>query len=215
MPLAPFIHRWRILAAAGLLLAAVASPALAQGPRNSLVYVLMGDNYFLPASITVQGRTTVVWMNQGQMPHSVVSAMWNSGLLLPGQAFWRTFDVPGEYWFTDPTYVDVGMNGYVTVQGELPVVTRTPLPPPPPPPPPPPGGPGPGGPGPAGPGGPAPAGPAGPGGPAPAGPAGPAPSGPGGAAGTTPAPAVSPQLASTPASQASPAPGGPGAASTP
>src|SRR4051812_27935339 len=59
----PFVHRWRILVAAFLLAAAMVSPALAQGPRNQVMYVLLGDHYFLPASITVQSRTTVVWIN--------------------------------------------------------------------------------------------------------------------------------------------------------
>ncbi len=134
MPLAPIIRRWRILAAVGLLAAAVASPVLAQGQRSSVMYILMGDHYFLPASVTVQPGTTIVFMNQGSSVHSVVSALWNSGPMVPGQAFWRPFNVPGEYWFTDPMYADEGMNGYITVQEGSPVATRTPQPPPPPPP---------------------------------------------------------------------------------
>ncbi|HLI27080.1 MAG TPA: hypothetical protein VKZ60_08425 [Chloroflexota bacterium] len=137
MPLAPVVRRWRLFAAACLVAAAVASPALAQGPRNPVVYILMGDHYFLPASVTVQPRTTVVFLNQsGGTWHRVRSALWDSGPMAPGQAFWRTFDVPGEYWFQDPDYADQGMAGYVIVQYGAPVATRTPLPTPRPSPPP-------------------------------------------------------------------------------
>jgi plastocyanin len=128
MPHAPFVHRWRILVAGCLLAAAVASPVLAQGPRTPVIYVLMGDHYFLPASLTVQPGTTVVWINQSPTVHSVRSALWDSGPMLPGQAFFRSFDVPGEYWFVDPQYAEIGMAGYITVQAGVPVATRTPLP---------------------------------------------------------------------------------------
>jgi plastocyanin len=122
------MRHWRILAAVGLLAVAVASPVFAQGPRNPVMYILMGDNYFLPASVTVQPRTTVVWINAGSTTHGVRSGLWDSGPMYPGQAFWRTFDVPGEYWFTDDFYTDQGMSGYVVVQYGRPVATRTPLP---------------------------------------------------------------------------------------
>ncbi len=130
MPLAPFARRWRLLAVLCLLAAAVASPVSAQGERNPVMYILMGDHYFLPASVTVRPRTTVVWINESASVHRVRSALWDSGPLLPGQAFWRTFDVPGEYWFTDPTFSDAGMNGYITVQAGETVATRTPVRPP-------------------------------------------------------------------------------------
>jgi len=133
MPHAPFVHWWRVWTAVLLLAVAIATPALAQGPRNEVIYILMGDNYFLPASITVQTPITVVFINEGQTIHSVRSALWDSGPMFPGQAFWRQFNVPGEYWFTDPNYTDVAMSGYVTVQFGAPVPTRTPQPPPPPP----------------------------------------------------------------------------------
>jgi plastocyanin len=130
MPLAPFARRWRLLAVLCLLAAAVASPVSAQGERNPVMYILMGDHYFLPASVTVRPRTTVVWINESASVHRVRSALWDSGPLLPGQAFWRTFDVPGEYWFTDPTFSAAGMNGYITVQAGETVATRTPVRPP-------------------------------------------------------------------------------------
>jgi plastocyanin len=127
MPLAPFVHRWRLLAAVLLLAAAVATPVLAQGERQNVMYILMGDNYFLPASVTVRVPTTVVWINQGTTVHSVRSGTWDSGPMVPGQAFWRSFTMPGEFWFTDPMYTDDGMNGYVTVQTNPIPATRTPV----------------------------------------------------------------------------------------
>jgi plastocyanin len=132
MPHAPFVHWWRVWTAVLLLAVAIATPALAQGPRNEVIYILMGDNYFLPASVTVQTPITVVFINQGQTIHSVRSALWDSGPMMPGQAFWREFTVPGEYWFTDPQYTDAAMSGYVTIQFGAPVATRTPQRPPPP-----------------------------------------------------------------------------------
>ncbi|HLH24190.1 MAG TPA: hypothetical protein VK066_16835 [Chloroflexota bacterium] len=127
MPLAPFVHRWRLLAAVLLLAAAVATPVLAQGERQDVMYILMGDNYFLPASVTVRAPTTVVWINQGTTVHSVRSGTWDSGPMVPGQAFWRIFTIPGEYWFTDPMYTDDGMNGYITLQVNPIPATRTPV----------------------------------------------------------------------------------------
>jgi plastocyanin len=126
MTLAPLLRRWHLLAILCLLAAAVVSPVMAQGERNNVMYVLMGDNYFLPASVTVRPRTTVVWINLGTTVHQVRSGLWDSGPMVPGQAFWRTFDVPGEYWFGDAVYTEDGMNGYVTVQAGAPVATRTP-----------------------------------------------------------------------------------------
>jgi plastocyanin len=126
MPLAPFVHRWRLLAAVLVLAAAVATPVFAQGERQNVMYILMGDNYFLPASVTVRAPTTVVWINQGTTVHSVRSGNWDSGPMVPGQAFWRIFTMPGEFWFTDPTYTEDGMSGYVTLQVNPIVATRTP-----------------------------------------------------------------------------------------
>jgi plastocyanin len=116
-----------VLAAAVTTPALVSTPAEAQGENQPIMYILMGDHYFLPASVTVRPRTTVVWINQGSDIHSVRSALWDSGPMLPGQAFWRTFNVPGEYWFTDPTYTDDGMSGYITIQTAQPISTRTPV----------------------------------------------------------------------------------------
>ncbi|HEY7064266.1 MAG TPA: hypothetical protein VII06_22490 [Chloroflexota bacterium] len=180
MPLAPFVYRWRLLAAVLLLAAAVATPVLAQGERNDVMYILMGDNYFLPASVTVRAPTTVVWINAGTTVHSVRSGTWDSGPMAPGQAFWRFFTIPGEYWFTDPTYSDDGMNGYVVLQTNPIPATRTPV-----------GGPRIGQPQPG-------RAPQAPGATA-------APAGAG--ANVSPVPAASPQVQNTPASLASPVPG--------
>ncbi len=87
--------------------------------------VNIGDNFFDPANVNIAPGTTVCWVNQGTVAHTVTSStgLFDSGILDPGEIFTFTFSSSGSY-----AYVCVlhpGMAGTVTVGG----------PPPPPPPP--------------------------------------------------------------------------------
>ena len=79
------------------------------------------DSAFEPAEVTVPAGTTVVWTNEGQLPHTVTAddEMFDSGTLDPGATFEFTFDTPGEY----PYYCrfhggpgGVGMAGTIIVE---------------------------------------------------------------------------------------------------
>lgn len=59
------------------------------------------DNQFEPRSIQVPAGTTVRWVNYGRHVHTVTSSnpkwQWDSGDMVPGQAFSVTFEEPGVY----------------------------------------------------------------------------------------------------------------------
>ena len=81
--------------------------------EQGVVPVAAYDGYFDPADITVPTGTTVVWTNQGEMPHSVTAhnGSFASGLLYPGESFYATFYEPGTYAYQ----CSDSMQGSVTV----------------------------------------------------------------------------------------------------
>jgi plastocyanin len=83
----------------------------------STVKVAVVDNSFAPAQITVTAGTNVTWVNTGQAPHTVNApdGSIDSGLILPGQSFSRTFDAPREYLYFCAPHVFIGMTGKVVV----------------------------------------------------------------------------------------------------
>jgi plastocyanin len=80
---------------------------------QGVVPVSAYDGYFDPADITVPSGTTVVWTNQGEMPHSVTAhdGSFASGLLNPGESYQVTFYEPGTYTYQ----CSDSMQGSVTV----------------------------------------------------------------------------------------------------
>jgi plastocyanin len=83
----------------------------------------------------VDPGTTVCWINQGQVHHTVTSegGQFNSGDLAPGQTFTYTFNTPGTFNYRC-LYHAPSMAGSVTVNGAPPPPPPPPAPPPPPPP---------------------------------------------------------------------------------
>ncbi|GEM_PF-2407533 len=85
--------------------------------------VSIGDDFFSPASITVNSGDTVVWTNQGSRIHTVTSGtgcspdgMFNSGNKGPGGTFSFTFGASGTFpYFCIPHCPS--MAGTVTVSG--------------------------------------------------------------------------------------------------
>ena len=82
-PLAPAVH------------AAEASAPTAAGPTVKI------DNFvFGPATLTVKVGTTVTWVNNDDIPHTVVAndhVTFKSKVLDTDQSFSFTFTKPGEY----------------------------------------------------------------------------------------------------------------------
>jgi plastocyanin len=63
--------------------------------------VAIRDFTFTPARVAVGPGQTVEWINQDDVPHSVVHAghphLFRSGVLFQGERFVFRFDRPGEY----------------------------------------------------------------------------------------------------------------------
>jgi plastocyanin len=79
------------------------------------------DGRFLPDQVTVPAGTRVVWVNQGDRPHTTTAwDRWDSGVLMPGQSCEAWFVTPGSYDYLSIVAADGGtMRGTVTVQGSL------------------------------------------------------------------------------------------------
>jgi plastocyanin len=77
-----------------------------------------GDNFFAPASTTIQVGETVTWTNSGQVIHTVTAndGSFDSGNLNPGQSFNHTFTQPGTFPYYCQPHRFVGMKGTVTVR---------------------------------------------------------------------------------------------------
>jgi plastocyanin len=93
------------------------------GAISELPSVTIGiyDGFFLPAEITVPAGTRVVWVNNGDRPHTTTAwDRWDSGVLMPGQRCEAWFVTPGSYDYLSIVAADGGtMRGTVAVQGSL------------------------------------------------------------------------------------------------
>src|SRR5688572_7141874 len=93
------------------------------------VVVEMRNNFFSPASVTINAGDTVTWVQRGSN-HDTVSntGLWSSGILGSGQSFSRTFNAAGSFGYFCTPHRSQGMVGTVTVQGAAntpPTVTLT------------------------------------------------------------------------------------------
>ncbi len=80
--------------------------------------VSIQDFYFSPAQLTVEPGTTVQWMNQGTVPHNVISTDGGplaSEVLQTGGTYQFTFENPGTY--TYYCSIHPSMTASVTVTG--------------------------------------------------------------------------------------------------
>lgn len=81
------------------------TPEVPEPAERGDVEIQTGDNFFAPGSITVPVGTTISWLNQGSINHTVTAAdgSWDSSPLCPtttachqpGQRYRRTFTEPG------------------------------------------------------------------------------------------------------------------------
>ena len=62
-------------------------------PVQNVVSVSIQDFFFDPADAAVEPGTSIVWVNQGQEPHTVTAddGSFDSGMLNPGDTFMVTF----------------------------------------------------------------------------------------------------------------------------
>lgn len=120
----------RLLQLATLSLVALlvfAPSAWAQGQKE--VTVRMEDNFFDPATITVEPGTTVTWIQSGNNTHTTTSydGLWDSGMIEGGSGgtFSFTFEEPGTYDYFCIPHESLGMIGSVTVTGSTATATAT------------------------------------------------------------------------------------------
>jgi plastocyanin len=87
----------------------------AHGLRGGVVEVAIRDFFFAPARLSVAPGTTVVWVNRGAHPHTVSAfdGSFDSGVLMPGDAFALTFGGSGTVWYF--CEIHPSMTGSVTV----------------------------------------------------------------------------------------------------
>ncbi len=86
-----------------LLTALASTPCLAEDVNNAgaepVATVSMDHNTFTPGEITVASGTTVTWVNNEAMPHTVVdpNKAFRSKTLVKDAKFSFTFTTPGDY----------------------------------------------------------------------------------------------------------------------
>ena len=102
-----------ILLLAALVLLFVPAVVGAQEDPGVVVQVYAYDGYFYPADITVPSGTTVMWTNEGELPHTVTAhdGSFASPVLYPGDYYMVTFYEPGTYTYQ----CSDAMQGSVTV----------------------------------------------------------------------------------------------------
>lgn len=93
--------------------AATPAPAAASAPAESSVSVAIVDFAFEPATIQIAAGDTVVWRNDGAVPHTVTGDFADSGVLEPGQTVSHTFTNEGSFLYA--CAVHPAMTGSVAV----------------------------------------------------------------------------------------------------
>jgi plastocyanin len=80
--------------------------------------VMIMDNTFSPASMTISVGTTVVWTNNGSMAHTVTSdsGLFDSGNMPAHATYSHTFSSAGTFPYHCTYHQSLGMVGTITVQ---------------------------------------------------------------------------------------------------
>jgi len=73
----------------------------ANAAAGDTVRASMRNLAYAPATFEVVAGTTIVWRNDDPLPHTVTAddGQWDSGLIMTGKSWQRTFDRPGRYPF--------------------------------------------------------------------------------------------------------------------
>jgi plastocyanin len=108
------MRRLIYLAALALTVMVVIAPsATAKGTTTTQVSIQ--DFFFSPANVSVPAGTTVTWVNEGNVPHTVTSddGQFDSGVLMPGDSYTVMFK--GQGTITYHCAIHPSMTGSVTV----------------------------------------------------------------------------------------------------
>jgi len=100
-----------VLVSAAVLL--MAMPTAGAQQDQDVVTVSIQDGFFDPSEVTVAPGTTVTWVNEGNLPHTVTAdnGLFDSGVLYPGDSYSVWFDGLG----TVTYHCSPSMTGSVTV----------------------------------------------------------------------------------------------------
>src|SRR5215213_5224359 len=107
------MRRLIYLAALALVVMVVVAPiTTTQGATPT---VSIQDFFFSPANVSVPAGTTVTWVNEGNVPHTVTSddGQFDSGVLMPGDSYTVMFK--GQGTITYHCAIHPSMTGSVTV----------------------------------------------------------------------------------------------------
>jgi plastocyanin len=101
------------LAALALTVMVVVAPSA--GAQGMTTQVSIQDFFFSPANVSVPAGTTVTWVNEGSVPHTVTSddGQFDSGVLMPGDSYTVKFN--GQGTITYHCAIHPSMRGSVTV----------------------------------------------------------------------------------------------------
>lgn len=90
------------------------TPTVPAVKETTPIGVQIVGSAFVPATITVAIGTTVTWTNQDSVPHTVSSALLDSGTLSRGATFSYTLNQKGTFEYQ--CNIHPSMNGKVIVQ---------------------------------------------------------------------------------------------------
>lgn len=112
---------------------AATTAAPVESSEGVLVIRMSDDMAFNPEHALINVGDTVVWIQEGAMPHTTSDGpgkaavpehallpegadAWDSGLLEPGRRFSVVFATPGEYTYLCTIHEAAGMVGHITVR---------------------------------------------------------------------------------------------------
>jgi plastocyanin len=110
------MRRLTYLGALALVLVVLIAPSAgATGQQTATTTVSIQDFFFSPANVSVPAGTTVTWVNEGNVPHTVTSddGQFDSGVLMPGDSYTVMFK--GQGTITYHCAIHPSMTGSVTV----------------------------------------------------------------------------------------------------
>lgn len=108
------------------------APALEAEATGAIVIRMLDDMTFEPAHPVVRPGQQVVWVNEGNLPHTATNVpgraanpdnntlpegaqSWDSGLLPAGERYETTLTTPGEYTYLCTLHEAMGMVAKLTV----------------------------------------------------------------------------------------------------
>jgi len=106
-----FENKFLILAVLGILSVVAVSGCTSMNANTVVIH----NNTFSPATMTVQNGTTVSWINKDSVSHRVVSnsGLFDSGNLTTGMSYNYTFKKAGSYPYHD--LMNPSMTGTIVV----------------------------------------------------------------------------------------------------